>query len=135
MKQKQEKQQHFIHVYPRYGIPFLVDGIPRYGHVVYLANDQFHNEPKGTKYIITHNDKSIQFFVHYITDSGTQGARIPYTDENLELFKQITTNQPAFIIFRTEDVNPVINGIGIVFYRNHKTKDYGGKYLFWDPKP
>jgi hypothetical protein len=119
-------------------IEFLVDGDKiLHGHIAYLAKGEFMYEgvSRKTTYKITEDGKYIQFFVHYITDVGTQAAKIPYTPKNLKLFKQITTSHNgSFIVFRTEQTNPLINGIGTKWYSNHKTKEYGSRWLFWDPE-
>lgn len=98
-------------------IEFLVDGNEiKHGHIVTLKTEG-NDAPKF-------EEDKIWFCVDYITDFGTQCASIPWaTEEKIHRFKQIT-KEKAFIVFRTEAVNPLINGIGTM----------GGvdNWLFWD---
>lgn len=107
-------------------IPFLVNGEQKWGHVAKLSTLECDKVEVNKK-------KGIRFVVDYITDSGCQGATIPYSEENFKLFRQIIKDK-VFFVFRTvRGYNrDMINGIGVTNYKDHRKKDYDDKWLFWE---
>lgn len=102
-------------------IEFLVDGNEiRYGHVAILRTDG-NDAPQI--------EDKIRFCVDYVTDVGTQCATIPVIDDETEhRFNEIIKDK-IFIVFRTNELNALINGIGTM--RDGRTDNW----LFWDVKP